>query len=183
MDTQVLTQVPVKDGQNLRYATILKSDQELIESVSTAWRLSSTGYVLSVKRINGKIQTSYLHKIVAGGPAKHINGDRLDNRRSNLLLLRNDGGMADIDVLEEDNNIEETPLPSFVGELKDGQPEGYGLLATQLETHTTHEIGIWDQGVLTKGIRVTYPIECNCKDKSISPLLCINRSIIDINVI
>ncbi len=182
MNTQVLTQIPVKDGQNLRYAVIYQSDKDLIDSISGAWRLSSTGYVLSVKRVEGKIQTSYLHKILAGGPAKHINGDRLDNRRSNLLLLRQDGAMADIEVIDAECD-QEIPLPSFIGDIKDGQPQGYGLLATQVETHTTHEIGIWERGVMVRGIRVTYPTTCNCTDKSVSPLLCINRSIISIDVI
>lgn len=185
MENQVLTQIPVKDGQDLRYAVIYQNDKPLIDSISGAWRLSSTGYVLAVKRVNGKIETSYMHKILAGGPAKHINGDRLDNRRSNLLLLRNDGAMADIEVIEAEDSSSCTniPLPSFVGELKDGQPHGYGLLATQLETHTTHEIGIWEHGKLMKGVQVIYPITCNCEDKSVSPLLCINRHIITLNMI
>lgn len=184
MNTEQLTQVPVKDGQDTRYATILQSDKELVESVSCSWRLSSTGYVLAVKRVNGKLQTSYLHKILAGGAARHINGDRLDNRRSNLLLLRGDGLIADIDIIDSgDAETTQLPLPSFVGDLKDGQPHGYGLLATQLETHTTHEIGVWESGILVRGIQVTYANTCNCIDKTVSSLLCVNRPIININVV
>jgi hypothetical protein len=188
MDTESYTEIKVKDGSSHRYAMVCPQDLPIIEDTSKNWRLSSTGYVLAVKRNNGKVETSYLHKIIAGGPAKHINGNRLDNRRSNLLLLRDDGTAADIEVMDvQETECNTSPYdeihPVFVGDTKDGQPNGYGLLATELETHVTHEIGVWENGLLVQGMQVMYTRTCRCPGKDAASLICVNRQIISINLI
>lgn len=169
--------IPVKDGDNTIQTTIDASDEERVRAISSSWRLSSTGYVLAVKRSDGKMVTTYLHKAIAGGKAKHINGDRLDNRRSNLLLLREDDEGVDIDVM---GSPPQDIIPVYVGDMKDKVPHGYGFMATELETHVTHEIGVWEEGYIVRGIQIMYAKQCNCPGDEPSNLMCVNRTIVSL---
>lgn len=49
------------------------------------WRRCSSGYAINVKRVEGRLQTTYMHKLIYGGPARHLNGNRMDNTRDNLV--------------------------------------------------------------------------------------------------
>jgi hypothetical protein len=52
------------------------------------WYLNSNGYAISIRNINGKTKTFFMHKEILkpkeGLFTDHINGDKLDNRRENL---------------------------------------------------------------------------------------------------
>lgn len=56
------------------------------------WRVSSRGYVVHSFRLNKKVETIRLHRLILGvtDPSiiiDHINGNKLDNRTSNLRIV------------------------------------------------------------------------------------------------
>lgn len=67
------------------YAKVSPEDYDDIMNASSKWRMCSSGYPIFVKRKESKFETTYMHKLVFGEAAKHVNGDRLDNRRENLI--------------------------------------------------------------------------------------------------
>lgn len=69
-------------------ALVSPEDYPRVVAISNTWHLSSSGYVVSSKRENGSFVATYMHRLIAGTPARHANGDRLDNRRSNLLPIK-----------------------------------------------------------------------------------------------
>lgn len=75
--------LPKKNGTV--FAKVSPDDYATIMSASNKWRLCYSGYPIFVKRKNDTFTTTYMHKLIHGGSAKHINGDRLDNRRENLM--------------------------------------------------------------------------------------------------
>lgn len=81
--------VTLPRNQGLLHATVDAEDEAKVLGVAQDWFVSPSGYVYTTKRTRSNgLKTIYLHKIIAGGTAKHINGDRLDNSKSNLLLTR-----------------------------------------------------------------------------------------------
>lgn len=80
-------EIPVKvpNTETQIMTCVSPSDYEDLKSMASTWRMNNNGYVVTSRRKDGKYQLLYMHKIVAGGPAKHLNGDRLDNRRENLI--------------------------------------------------------------------------------------------------
>ncbi len=70
---------------------IVLIDDDMIEVLrERSWRLSDR-YVYSRKMVNAVRHWTYLHRLVVGAKrgqqVDHINGDRLDNRRSNLRVV------------------------------------------------------------------------------------------------
>jgi len=75
-----------RDGSPRRWTVV---DEETAEWMSAwAWRLSSGGYAVRSETSEGKKRTVYLHREIMLPPERlivdHANGDKLDNRRSNL---------------------------------------------------------------------------------------------------
>lgn len=63
------------------YAIVDAGDFHRVETYQ--WRQTSRGHIVA----STQREIIYLHKLVAGGRATHINGDRLDNRQRNLRPL------------------------------------------------------------------------------------------------
>jgi hypothetical protein len=66
-------------------AKVSVEDYDKIVAASSNWRLTKSGYPVFVTRKDQVFSTTYLHKLVHGSSARHVNGDRLDNRRDNLV--------------------------------------------------------------------------------------------------
>lgn len=83
----VYKKVPVKlpNDEGYTFAMVCPEDYDNVSRASTNWRLCSSGYPLHVKRSGQKFETVYMHRLIHGEPARHVNGNRLDNRRSNLV--------------------------------------------------------------------------------------------------
>lgn len=80
---EIPVKVPKTETQIM--TSVSPEDYSLLKSIAPVWRMNSAGYVICSKRSDGRYRLVYMHRMVAGGPAKHLNGDRLDNRRENLI--------------------------------------------------------------------------------------------------
>lgn len=78
-----MKQIPLTQG---KYALIDDEDFEVISLHK--WTLHSKGYAIRSVCRNGRNEKIYMHRIIAQTPkgmmTDHSNGNRLDNRRSNL---------------------------------------------------------------------------------------------------
>lgn len=63
-------------------------DYDAMKKIAPVWRMNGRGYVVTSRRQEGKYRMIYMHKEIAGEASRHLNGDRLDNRRENLIPLR-----------------------------------------------------------------------------------------------
>lgn len=73
-----------------------KEDEHLLDKY--AWFIAKDGYVrCSTKRVNGKQRTLRLHREILGAKkgesVDHINGNTLDNLRSNLRIVTHQENM------------------------------------------------------------------------------------------
>lgn len=152
-----------------------KIDQEDTEKVNRHknWRLTSSGYVLSVEQLEGKMQNTYMHKLVMGGTCKHLNGDQLDNRKSNLSaefdivslpFKENVDTVFDYRAVELEGftgyaTVDYPNKRRYSGHLRNGRPDGYGLLVGEVESQQ----GIWVNGDLIDGVVTNY-CSCECND-------------------
>lgn len=137
------------------------------------WRMTTSGYAVSVQKRQGTIDIVYLHKLVMGGTCKHLNGDLQDCRKSNLspsfeiaiipfsqdttqvfdyraVELTSFTGYASVDYPNDRR---------YSGHLRNGKPDGYGLLVGKVESQQ----GIWENGELMDGIVTDY-VSCACND-------------------
>jgi hypothetical protein len=124
-------------------------DYERIVAVRHTWRISSSGYAVGGKRIDGRNEVTYLHKLIFGGTCTHINGDRLDNRRTNLTAT----------PARRKKNMEIKSLQTEPTEYPDGKqfygrvtlenvPEGFGMLVES----NKRSLGWWRDGQFHSGI-------------------------------
>lgn len=75
------TQIPVRfPGQKEPSAFALVDSEDLDKVKDFRWRTSTTGHVVSTKNR----ATHFLHRLIFGSPAHHLNGNFLDNRKANL---------------------------------------------------------------------------------------------------
>lgn len=159
--------IPLVNGKS---AIISPQDEELVKSASPVWRVSASGYPIYVQRNGRKATTIYMHKLIMNAPARHLNGDRLDNRRENLVLSnRNQTSTAESSLLVPSPffgryhyNSDDLKLVTgrcqvqyegdrvYTGDVKFGIPHGYGEL-TSAEMKT---VAIWDNGKIFHGVNI-----------------------------
>ena len=143
------------------------------------WRMGSSGYPMYVKRVNKCLTTIWMHKLVAGGPATHVNGDRLDCRRENLVESARKPPFeiktpkAIYDSVEEFEwgdrqlryysgfaNIHYDKGKFFSGQVVYGLPHGFGNLYEPGKCR--HTSGNWVNGDMARGMVVEYEYLPNC---------------------
>lgn len=74
-----------KAGEKL--AKLDPEDYDKVMNFANVWRLTTNGYARTTKQIDGKFKMFYMHSLVFGDRARHVNGDRLDNRKHNLVAV------------------------------------------------------------------------------------------------
>lgn len=147
-------------------AIVSPEDYDRLTAISEEWYVSSNGYVVWSKRVNKKYVRKYMHKEIMGAPATHVNGDRLDNRRENLVLKRRkrapELSLQDLEILSIlPTTCFQDDIPQcgkdvtikyddriYSGEVRDYMPHGFGVLT---ETQKT-SLGWWHQGEFKKGL-------------------------------
>lgn len=147
---------------NLVKVLISQEDYEKVVGITSTWRVSSSGYVVVGKRVQGKNKVTYLHKLVFGDTCTHINGNRLDNRRSNLTATkkrRRPAEMNQDEILQfvddpyevkrfKDDVTTYSDGKIFYGETKNMRPNGFGMLVESKK----RTIGWWTEGEFHSGI-------------------------------
>lgn len=158
-------------------ATVSPQDYPALKDMP--WRVGSSGYPMYVKRVNKELTTIWMHKIVAGGPATHLNGDRLDCRRENLIesarkpkweiktpdavydrIEEFQGDDPDLRVYRGFANVH-WGEKFYSGQIVFGKPHGFGNL---YEPSGKHSSGNWVNGHLHRGMVVEYDYlpKCMC---------------------
>lgn len=68
-----------------------KVDKELLQELNkNSWYMATNGYARRGTKKNGKTTIHYMYRQIMGYPkgvVDHINGDKLDNRKSNLRVV------------------------------------------------------------------------------------------------
>lgn len=181
--TMTDNKIPVRlpNLQGYTEATVSPEDYADLSKPGMPWRMGSSGYPMYVKRVNKQLTTVWMHKLVAGGPATHVNGDRLDCRRENLRdscrkprfeiktpealydqVEEFEGGDRDLRFYTGFANIHYDHGKFFSGQVVHGIPHGFGNL---YEPDTCkHSSGDWVNGVMVKGMVVVYEYlpQCMC---------------------
>jgi hypothetical protein len=141
--------IPVRLANNKGwvYATVSPEDHAALSGPDMRWRMGSSGYPMFVRRVNKELTTIWMHKIVGRGPSTHVNGDRLDCRRENLVPSGRKSPfelktpesvwdtVEDFDWNDRDlrlytgfANIEYDDGKTFSGQVVNGIPHGFGTL-------------------------------------------------------
>lgn len=80
-----MREIPLRCGR-----VALVDDEDYAALCIYKWRANECGYVVRTVRNSGRSTPMRMHRqilsLAPGVPADHINGNRLDNRRSNLRL-------------------------------------------------------------------------------------------------
>ena len=189
--------VTLANKSGVDYAKVSEPDVQKVISLGTTWRRASSGYAILVENQNGKFITHYMHKIVFGGPAHHLNGDRLDNRRENLCSTTRKRKQKDFELHtlrmgpDEINTYNSTDpiLPcvsgfvrveyangkTYIGEVENGIPHGYGSMFKKNPPYETN--GMWVNGQIKEGMVTHFkqlPV-CMCPDLHICPFRDVQR--------
>lgn len=160
------------------YALIDPEDKDRLSAISKIWRISSSGYIMTSKRTKGKYRMFYLHKEVLGQSGTHLNGNRLDNRKSNLAPVKRQRRVQDLEedfVLRSIQPLADFPLQNsdlivadlqhatvsysggktYKGELRNYKPHGIGKL---IEIHPVNKetYGLWKEGKFESGVVTRY---------------------------
>lgn len=171
--------IPVRLPNNRGFTEAIVSPEDYPTLVNMSWRLGSSGYPMFVKRVNSELITVWMHKLVLGAPATHINGDRLDCRRENLIASGRkpafeiktpestwdsveefSGDDRDLRFYSGFANIHYEKGKFFSGQVVHGIPHGFGnLYEPEKARHTS---GNWREGVMKKGMVVEYDYLPNC---------------------
>lgn len=163
--------IPVRLPNNRGWVEAIVSPEDFpnLSGPDMRWRLGSSGYPMFVKRVNKQLVTVWMHKLVAGRPATHINGDRLDCRRENLIPscrkspfeISTRPGIGEeaqeYDWCDRDLRFYSGPASItydegkvFVGHVVHGIPHGFGTLYEPATSKIS--AGDWIEGVLKKGM-------------------------------
>lgn len=167
-ETTILMNTTIPVGNGIE-AIVSPEDYDRVTNMNKKWRMSSSGYPIYISRQNKIPKTVYMHKLIAGYPARHLNGNRLDNRRENLIMSRrnesSEFGLARLpnkDVIVHDwkdpvivnfNDYAKIRYEDgriYEGIVKDGIPNGFG----QLSSSTIKMIGMWEKGIVSKGVHI-----------------------------
>ena len=74
--------IPITFKGVQEFALIDQDDKKRVEAMK--WRKIASGFVVSSNKRN----SVYLHKFIFGSSAKHVNGNRMDNRKANLFSVK-----------------------------------------------------------------------------------------------
>lgn len=196
-------QIPVRLPRDVQEVNALISceDYDKITAISRVWHLSTKGYVISSKRIGGKQKVTFLHRVVRDVPSMHLNGDKLDNRRENVVPT-NRKTVKNRRCPEEDELIIQTISPlldfttspdstpfeskhcsiryphgmNYSGEIHQYRPHGFGTLTEQNKI----SLGWWLRGEFRSGI-VMYLKPIPKRLKSMSPIPQIKHAVLVVN--
>lgn len=83
-----LVPVALPNNTGTVYAKVSPEDFDMVNKPEYKWRRTVTGFAVFVKRHGDDFVSTYMHVMIHGSHAKHVNGDRLDNRRTNLITGR-----------------------------------------------------------------------------------------------
>lgn len=162
-------------------AVVDDEDYDTVLRISNRWRLSHNGYAVFVVKRFGRLTTFYMHKVIHGSSARHINGNRLDNRRCNLTASQRKPAESEIVMRGSDFQYElhyddrylkqfgpDTWLSvkykdgkMYSGHTDRGVPEGYGRLEIPKERKDIR--GLWKKGIIVDGMISHYHYQGDLK--------------------
>lgn len=161
--------IPVRLANNQGWVEAIVSPEDYpdLTKPDMRWRMGSSGYPMFVKRVNKELTTVWMHKLVGRGPSTHINGNRLDCRRENLIPSARKSPfelktpeslwdtVEDFDWNDRDlrfytgfANITYDQGKTYSGQVVHGIPHGFGTLCEPYKKST----GNWVEGHMKLGM-------------------------------
>jgi hypothetical protein len=203
MDNYKTIPVLLQNDGGIQLAKVDVDDYDNIMKFAPIWRLTTNGYARATKQIDGKYKMFYMHAFVFGDRARHINGDRLDNRRQNLVAVtkkrrrppsqeEGDFKISRPAIVSEECvtfNNQESSLDTYSGYaiihyrkrkhysglVDKGRPSGYGILYEQECQQAS--MGMWEHGNMIQGMVLHYrPLPtCMCQEEILCPIRVVER--------